>query len=69
MGVVSMDPNVALKNLLAACQSAQRQMDEDTDHPSFCVVNNRTATEVVEAVEALNEWLSSGGFLPTAWQR
>lgn len=64
-----MDPNEALRIIRQAVANAQRQMDNDTGHPSFCVVDNRTVSALIEHCEALDEWLSKGGFLPTDWQR
>jgi len=64
-----MDPNEALKNLREAIASATGQQDADTDHGSFCVVNNRTVTDIINSFEALDEWLSRGGFLPADWAR
>lgn len=62
-----MDPNEALRELRAATLSARQQQDSDTDHESFCVVSNRTVSEMINAAEALDGWLSRGGFLPGAW--
>lgn len=64
-----MDSNEALRILRQAIESAGRQQDSDTSHPSFCVVRNGTVSEIIEAFEALDGWLVSGGFLPEAWKR
>jgi hypothetical protein len=62
-----MDPNEALRVLREAMAYAQRQMDNDTDHPSFCVVSNRTVSDMLDSFTALDEWLTRGGFRPTEW--
>jgi len=64
-----MDPNEALNMIRRAARSAMSQMENDTDDPSFCVVDNRTVHALVDAFEALDEWLGNGGFAPTAWER
>lgn len=64
-----MDPNTALEAIRAHVDRARRQIDADTDHPSFSVVSNGTVVPLLDAVEALDEWLSRGGFLPEPWER
>lgn len=64
-----MDINEALRIIRENAARAQRMMDADTGHPSFCEVDNSTVTSLLEAWSALDEWLSRGGFLPTAWER
>jgi hypothetical protein len=58
-----MDPNTALANvrLLAALliQASDAGNAPDGD----------TAVELAEAFQALDAWLSVGGFIPTDWQR
>jgi hypothetical protein len=63
-----MDPDAALLALREALESAQHQMDEDTDHPRFCVVDNGTVASIIEHAEALDEWLSRGGVAPADWR-
>lgn len=58
-----MDPNAALKNIREAVGELRNQDDDGvldgTSQVGF----------LLESVEALDEWLTKGGFLPTAWQR
>jgi hypothetical protein len=58
-----MDPNATLDRIreLVASINKNDGLDED-DFQSM-------ASELAEYVEALDEWISKGGFLPTAWQR
>lgn len=67
--IAAMDINEALKNMRAAMARAQGHMDDDTDSAAFCVVPNHTVAAMMEAAQAVDEWLSAGGFLPQAWQR
>lgn len=53
-----MDPNEALKLARAAVQ------DYRDNHPA-----NDAADALAEAFEALDGWLSKGGFLPAAWAK
>lgn len=64
-----MDINEALRIIRENAARAQRMMDADTGHPSFCEVDNWTVTSLLEAWSAMDEWLSRGGFLPYAWER
>lgn len=64
-----MDINEVLANLRAALERATRYQVDDTDHDSFCVVPNRTVTEIVKVFGALDDSLSSGGILPEEWAR
>lgn len=63
-----MDPDEALRQ--ARLLIAQMRV-EDTPpggigtSPTFV----QHARDLAEQVEALDEWLSKGGFLPKAWQR
>lgn len=72
-----MDPNANLEELLrlvAIFQEAQDDaMDEDEDamvlsdnHP---VIDAADVYRMAELVEALDNWIRRGGFLPTAWRR
>lgn len=56
-----MDPNETLRQIRAYA----KQMREDTD-PG---VLRAHALDLAESVEALDEWLIRGGFLPDAWKR
>ena len=44
-----MDINEALRTIRANVAGAQRQMDADTDHPRFCVVDNGTVSPSIVA--------------------
>jgi hypothetical protein len=55
-----MDPNEALKNV--------REMSRRLNADEF-EVDSGDAMALVEAFEALDGWLSNGGFLPDAWKR
>ena len=57
-----MDPNA---NLTEQRQLAQRIID---DEESGQGMSKRDADRLAELVIALDEWLSSGGFKPAAWQ-
>lgn len=54
-----MDPNETLR--LLRLTIAQMRVDENPD------IRKAHAAEVAEYFEALDEWLSRGGFLPAAW--
>lgn len=56
-----MDPNATLARIYALMADV-RQPDVDVDRLE-------AAGELVDALEALDQWLSRGGFLPTAWAR
>ena len=64
-----MDINEALRIIRRNAARAQRLMDNDTGHPAFCEVDNGTVGAIVDSWQAVDEWLSRGGFLPTEWQR
>lgn len=55
-----MDPNTTLANLRIALAVWSESRDADTI--------NDAANNAAEAAQALDEWLSRGGFLPTPWQ-
>jgi hypothetical protein len=58
-----MDPNEALRNARKALETyrAAQDVDDNTGEQLDA------ADELADAFEALNGWLSSGGFLPAAW--
>ena len=56
-----MDPNEVLRLLRLTCK--QFAVDE---HPA---IRQAHAEEIIEHFEALDEWLSRGGFLPADWSR
>jgi hypothetical protein len=63
-----MDPNATLAELRSLVARATSLMDEDTGHPSFCEVPNGVVADMIERIEALDEWLGKGGFLPAEWR-
>lgn len=56
-----MDPNETLR--LLRLTIAQMRVDENPD------IRKAHADEIAEYAEALDDWLSCGGFLPAAWAR
>lgn len=56
-----MDPNANLKQQLELAAEIIRlsEADEDASNEAF---------DLAELVEALNAWITSGGFLPEAWR-
>jgi len=52
-----MDPNAALEAILGAIEDVGYGDDRET------------LRRMVENFEALDEWLSKGGFLPERWKR
>lgn len=57
-----MDPN---ENLKRQRDCARRVMDEMTQ---FGEVNPHLAEDLAALVVSLDEWITSGGFLPAAWE-
>ena len=60
-----MDPNQALA--AARHASANFTVGTDTNAPTEDLL--RFAATLAEHFDALDEWISDGGFLPAAWQR
>lgn len=56
-----MDPDETLRQLRLTIK--QMRVDESTE------VRKAHADEIAEHFEALDGWLTTGGFLPKAWQR
>jgi hypothetical protein len=54
-----MDPNVALREIRVAIEKI-RQMPLDA-------LRDGVVDDLIEHVEALDDWLSNGGFLPDGW--
>jgi len=52
------DPNAALENAREAIRRIQTEKDTDA-----------YVADLVDAFEALDGWLSRGGFLPEEWKR
>jgi hypothetical protein len=55
-----MDPNAALEAMRDAFASLGRRLVGDPDHVDDLLT-------IAEHAQALDEWLSAGGFLPAAW--
>lgn len=53
-----MDPNAALQNIREMVSATLANADEST---------SEWLLELCESVDALDEWISNGGFLPAAW--
>ena len=60
-----MDPNVTLRRLRADC-STIANLDEVGDDDKEL---SKLAVDVAELFEALDGWITKGGFLPAAWAR
>ena len=61
-----MDPNVTLAELRQALKDADHGGDwETTEVPTMYVAALEVAAE---RAQALDEWLSNGGFMPEAWR-
>lgn len=54
-----MDPNEALKQAREALQTWDNSLDRDEARDA--------AEQLARTFEALDQWLSRGGFLPNAW--
>lgn len=59
-----MDPNANLAEQLKL--TARIYAELDRSHPS---VDESDVARLCELVEALDEWLAGGGFLPKRWKR
>jgi hypothetical protein len=55
-----MDPNQALEDLRAAVAQARNLDPDPCPH---------VTQDLADAAEALDDWLSTGGHLPRAWDR
>lgn len=67
-----MDPNAALINMRDTIRQAERDLERQDDADNWHNLLARhedTISALVEHFEALDAWLSKGGFLPDAWQR
>lgn len=60
----NMDPNAALKRITELSEDII-QGDNTLDYESL----RQRAEELAETVIGLDEWISKGGFLPTAWRK
>jgi len=65
-----MDPNANLseqRRLAAQFLAIMDDYDEATGEPTRAI-READVFRLAELVEALDEWIARGGFLPTAWQ-
>lgn len=60
-----MDPDEALRLAREAAEDLQRQLD--SEDPSSSAIEQEAA-KLREHFTALDEWISSGGFLPADWR-
>lgn len=60
-----MDPNENLRETLELCRLLRDGADNDDDDFDA----GEGVDRLLELVEALDGWLSNGGFLPTRWRR
>ena len=60
-----MDPNAALDNMKAAIDDMVDYCEPRTEHDAAA----QLMTRVIEAFEALDEWLRKGGAMPADWYR
>ncbi len=58
-----MDPNTELGTLRAAVVDWEQAVAAEDEDGQLAA-----AVRALEAAVALDDWLSSGGFLPTAWR-
>jgi hypothetical protein len=59
-----MDPNANLAEQLVLAKKLLDSDDDSTDC-QFC----DSAERLAELVQALNEWIRNGGFLPEVWKQ
>jgi len=70
-----MDPNTALRNMRDATRALRLQDDAELDADKklrerrSTRVDYEPVLEAIEHFEALDAWLTSGGFLPTDWDK
>lgn len=61
-----MDPQATLNIMLDRARAVLEWCDENEDASEGI---EDDARELAEAVEALDAWISKGGFLPAAWDK
>lgn len=64
-----MDPNAtlaAIDNALTALEDSQREADRTDTDPAY---DPDRVADLMEAVRALDGWLTNGGFTPDRWTR
>jgi hypothetical protein len=59
-----MDPNATLAEMVGLAEVIQKDYEDEDGNG----VDQDDANRLAELVEALNNWIRKGGFLPTAWQ-
>lgn len=67
-----MDPNANLEEMLKLAQTITERADGDNeiaDDKDAIVDQLVDAERLAELVQAMNEWITKGGFLPSAWKR
>lgn len=68
-----MDPDETLKNVEEALAQASKFLDREMDDSGLddeeLVQAEDLLSDLYESVNALNEWMKSGGFLPKEWQK
>ncbi len=62
-----MDPDANLEEQLRLATSLLDVGDIELDEADM--VDTATVLRLAELVQALDEWIAGGGFLPKAWQR
>jgi len=60
-----MDPNANIKELLSLAASIRKDYEDEDGNG----VDQDDANRLAELIEALDGWLSKGGFLPGRWAR
>lgn len=58
-----MDPDAALERLRELAKATDPDGDGDYEDPVYLL------EEMAVVFDGLDQWLSSGGFLPQAWQK
>jgi hypothetical protein len=67
LGTPVMDPNETLRIIRATIK--QMRVEEPTPYREARPEFIQHARDLAAHVEALDEWLTQGGFLPATWQR
>lgn len=63
-----MDPNQNLDEQLDIAKRIQQLADSDEPLERFAEKLEALAEELADRVEALDHWITGGGFLPARWQ-
>lgn len=65
-----MDPNEALMNALGALTNHRILLDrKDEPEDEDDTLELEALRDLADAFEALNDWLSNGRYLPSAWAK